>query len=129
MAKDITDITFGEFIDSVKKTDGNYVIIFIGWWETLLLGNKWKEYRQLPLTSNLIVGFAGYIASCYQGNIRSVGFYGKESYNSLIKEGHACLQKIYEISVGFGIKVNYNQINLPLTLPELLKAMGLAKES
>ena len=118
--------TYGEFIDLMEKLaeeTGNVdAQISIEEWKALATEEQWKEFRPLPLGPGLVISFAEDMAFYFRERI--AGICTDELYVHIKKESHAFLRQVYEKAAKFGVQLELNQIDAPLTPSEAMIAGG-----
>lgn len=117
--------TYGDFIESVEKTENFEAGVFISQWIELATAEQWKEYSSMPLTAELVIGFAQDMALHFQQRISDISTEGL--YSLTVKSGHEFLQEVHQKAIELGVDVELNQIDTPLTMSESLAAVGLVK--
>lgn len=123
----MSDKSFGEFFDEVKKTDGVMAEIFMKRWVGLVPPSKWEEIRLLPLDMGMALNFAEDMAAYYQATIRMI-----ESpflYEDAIREGHEFLQGVHSVMEKFGLEIDIQEIDVPLTPSEVVGLLPLSHSS
>ena len=119
-------VTYGQFIDLVEKTEIGEARIMIEEWKALATEEEeWKGYRPLPLTSDLVIGFAEDMANLFRQRLS--GICTDTLYERITKDAHAFLVEISEKAKQLGIQVDIKQVNLPITITEVLIASGYTK--
>lgn len=116
--KKMAQSTYGDFIDSVEKTEITVAAVFIAQWKKLASEEQWKEYRPMPLTLGLILSFAEDAAAYFRRRI--AGIETEELYETVIKDAHVFFQEVHEKSQELGIEVELKQIDTFLTPSEVL---------
>ncbi len=115
-------VTYGQFIDLVEQTEHVEAGFFIEEWRALATEEKWKEYRPLPLTSDLVITFAEDMAS-YFGQ-RLSGICTDALYERVAKDAHAFLVEVFEKAKQLGVQMDIKLVDLPITITEALMASG-----
>ena len=110
--------TYGEFIESVEKTEITIAKIFLEWWKKSSTEEEWAEYRQAPLTPKMVLYLAEDAAN-YLGE-RIARTDDEELYASRKKDTHAFLKEIHAKAVQLGISVELGRIDTFLTPSETL---------
>jgi hypothetical protein len=114
--------TYGEFVDSVSQTEIFPAQMFLKEWKDLATEKEWKEYRQLPLTRNLVLNFADDMAIYFRARLKGIS--GEELWNSTKEEGHRFLREVHAKAGQLGIEVEADEIDVPLTITDLLVKTG-----
>ncbi len=119
--------TYGQFVEAMGKTElenGQHMIDSLRKLDT----EGWRELREMPLTRELVIGFAEGIAIIYYSMIASINSVKEEkAYLAMIDEGHAFLSEIYEKAIKLGVEVDLSDIDTPLTIHEYLAERGYVK--
>ena len=118
----MTQNTYGDFIDLIEKTKITKAAVFIERWKKLATEEQWKEYRPLPLTPELIMGFAEDTATHFQRRI--AGIDTEELYTLVIKDAHAFFREVHEKAQKLGMQIELNQIDTSLTPSEVIARKG-----
>jgi hypothetical protein len=114
--------TYGDFIDSVEETEIAEAAIFIEQWKKTATEEQWKEYRQMPLTLELILSFAEDAATHFRRRIAGIEI--KELYKTVIEDAHAFLREVYEEAKQLGIQIELAKIDTFLTPSEVIAGEG-----
>lgn len=117
--------TYGDFIDSVSKTECIEAQLFIDEWKALATEEEWQEYRPMLLTPELVTNFAEDMAKYFRDTIATTDV--EELYEMRKLWGHAFLAEVWAKAANLGVKVELNQIDAPLSASEFFAAAGIVK--
>jgi len=117
--------TYGEFIDAVGETECMYAQFFLEEWKALATEEKWNNIKSMPLTKELVLAFAEDMANYFRRTISHTCV--EELYTERTKRGHVFLREIHAKAVALGIDVKIEEIDIFLTMTELLIAKGYVK--
>jgi len=109
--------TYGEFIDLIEQTECVEGKIFIEKWKALATEEDWARFRPMSLTPELVTSFAEDMISYFRERI--AGICTDELYTQVKREAHAFLQEVHEKAAQFGVQVELNRIDVPLTPSEV----------
>lgn len=114
--------TYGDFIDSVEKTENTTAAVFIELWKETATEEQWKGYRPMPLTSELILSFAEDVAMHFRRRI--AGIETEELYEMVIEDAHAFFREVCEKAKQLGIQIKLAKIDTFLTPSEVIVGEG-----
>ena len=80
---------------------------------------KWEKLSSEPLTSENLVKLAQYISSMFKQVL--MGTCTEKLYEIIMNDDHAFLRAMYEKAKEFGVEVDIEQIDTPLTMSDSLK--------
>lgn len=83
---------------------------------------EWKDFCNSPLSPEMVIILARAISTAIGYELESIS--QTEFYAEIQKEGHNFLKEIHLKSVEQGVKIELKEIDRPITLSEILAAMG-----
>lgn len=110
--------TYGEFVAAVKKTPIHEARHIVEEWEVLATAEEWEKYRPMPLTRDLITNFAEDMAALFKQRLDGIST--EALYERIHGYGHTFLQWVHAKAVEFGIEVEMEEIDLPITFTDAL---------
>ena len=113
---------FGEFFDAIEKwakENGNMdAQIFLEEWVALPSEVTWEEARAMDFSEGLFLNFAEDMATYFQERIQ--GICTDALWAHTMERGHAFLKAIAETGRQFGLMVQDNEIDVPLSFGDAL---------
>jgi len=117
---------YGEFVDAMRevaKGAGGEAETHFEAWCAMATEEQWKEFREMPLSKELVAAFAEDMANAFREVIALTD--GEELYEMRMEDGHAFLQGIQAKCVELGIDVSGIRIDVPLSLSDGLRMAQL----
>ena len=113
--------TFGEFFDAVvvwDKDNHSPAGVFLEEWSESVTPEKWQEARRNEFTEKLYLAFVEDIASMFSARLH--GICTDTLYSQVMEDGHQFLLALIAIVTDFGLTVNPNAVNVPLSISDAL---------
>ena len=121
--------TYGEFIAAMEEVaveiSSVNAEIFLEQWKALATEEDWQKFRPMLLTKELVLRFAEDMALYYAKVISRTET--KKLYVSRVEDGHAFLREIHAKAKAFGIDIEIEEIDVPLTPTDSIVATGAAQ--
>ncbi len=118
-------VTYGQFLDLVEKTEIGEAKIFIADWKAFASEEEWAEFRLFALTSGLVILFAKDAADYFRQRLS--GICTDALYARVAEDAHAFLVEVFEKAKQLGVQMDIKLVDSPVTITEVLIASGCAK--
>lgn len=115
-------VTYGQFIDLVEKTEIGEAKIIIEDREAPADEEERARFHSLALTPELVITFAENMANYFEQRLS--GVCTDALYERITKDAHAFLVEVFEKAKQLGVQIDIKLVDLPVTITEALMASG-----